>query len=280
MTTTLIEIQWPEQLAPKMQALEKRLSEMGSVLVAFSAGTDSSFLLAMAHRVLGDRCLAVTAESPSVPQREVDEARQIAAQMGVRHKIVPTNELELSQYACNEPDRCYHCKKRLFSILKRMASEERIAFVLDGSNADDQRDYRPGARAGVEQGVKSPLQDLGLTKDDIRKASRALGLPTADKPAAACLASRIPYGTPITENALKSVDAAESALQELGFRQVRVRASGDTARIELEPSDIVRAASEDLRGQIVARVKRAGFKFVTLDLQGYQRGSWNARLAV
>ncbi|HBA84887.1 MAG TPA: ATP-dependent sacrificial sulfur transferase LarE [Verrucomicrobia bacterium] len=279
MTASVLKTQWPAALESKIIALEKRLREMGSALVAFSAGTDSTFLTAMAQEVLGDRSLAVTAVSPSVPQKEQDEAVRLAIEIGIRHRLASTNELELAQYACNEPDRCYHCKHRLFSILRRIANEEQIAFVLDGSNADDQHDYRPGARAGQEQGVKSPLQEVGFTKEEIRQASRVLGLPTADKPASACLASRIPYGTTITAKSLRAVELAEEALHNLGFHHVRVRATGDTARIELAPSDVAKAASESVRSQIVERLQKAGFKFITLDLQGYRRGSWNSRLS-
>lgn len=246
-----------------------------SVVIGYSGGVDSAFLAAVAASVLGERALAVTSDSDSLPRRHLDRARDIAGQFGIRHRVITTGEMSNPDYTANRPDRCYHCKDELFSRLSEIASKEGFDAVLDGTNVDDQGDYRPGRRAAKERGVRSPLAELGFTKAMIREASRAMGLPTADLPASACLASRIPYGQSVTPDILQRIDRAEASLEELGFTQIRVRAHGDVARIELAPADIPRLLDEHLRADAAARVRACGFRFVTLDLLGYRMGSLN-----
>ena len=262
----------------KLERLREQLREIGSAAVAFSSGVDSTFLLRVAHEVLGDRVIAVTARSRSFPKRELDEAAAFCRSEGVRHEILDSEELGIPGFVANPPDRCYHCKKALFGKLIAFAQMNGLAAVLEGSNVDDDGDYRPGLRAIRELGVRSPLHDAGLTKAEIRALSREMGLPTSDKPSFACLASRFPYGERITAAALERVERAEQWLLDagLGLRQLRVRSHGDLARIEVPPADIPRIAAR--AEEIAAALKSFGFAYVALDLQGYRTGSMNETL--
>jgi uncharacterized protein len=259
----------------KVDQLRSILADMGSVLVAYSGGVDSAFLLKVAADTLGDRALAVTARSDSYPARELDEAMALAVAIGARHVVVDTHEMEHESYVANPSNRCYFCKTELWETLGPIAAQEGIAALADGFNADDVGDYRPGAVAAREHGVRSPLLEAGLTKQEIRALSREMGLPTWDKPAMACLSSRVPYGERISREKLEQIDRAEQLLRDLGYRQVRVRHHGEVARIELPPEDMSRFFAEGLAEPIGRRIKELGFQYVALDLQGYRSGSMN-----
>jgi uncharacterized protein len=262
-------------LAVKDAALRQCLRQCGSVVVAFSGGVDSALLAAVAAEVLGDRALAVTADSPSYPSRHRDFAIRIARDFSLRHEFVTTSEMESAAYTANPSNRCYYCKQELFGRLTALARDRGFAVVADGNNADDRGDYRPGRDAAREHGVRSPLDEAGLTKAEIRRLSRGLGLPTWDEPASACLSSRIPYGSEVTVEKLRMIEQAEDVLHSLGFRQCRVRHHGEVARLELSPDEMPRAIDASVREAVVRDLKAIGYRYVSLDLQGYRTGSLN-----
>lgn len=264
----------------KLLALQKQLASFKSIAVAFSGGVDSTLLLRVARDLLGaERVLAVTAVSAFFPVREQNESRALAAQLGVQHELISIDPLQVPEVIRNDARRCYHCKKVLMRSCRDRAQTLGFPRLVDGSNLDDLSDYRPGSEAIKELGISSPLLESGLTKQDVRDLSHQLDLPTADKPAFACLASRIPYGTPITIEALSQVETCEAFLNRAGFNNYRVRHHGSTARIEVPPAQLPKLIQEPLRSDLVAHCKQAGFHFVTLDLEGYRTGSLNEELA-
>lgn len=261
----------------KERALHDTLASLGSVVVAYSGGVDSAYLAVMASRALGDRSLAVTADSPSYPERHRQLAIQIAREFGLRHEIIRTGELERPEYRANPENRCYYCKHELYTHLSRRAAA-RGAIVVDGNNRDDRGDYRPGRQAAREFGVRSPLDEVDLTKPEIRELSRRAGLPTWDEPASACLSSRIPYHSEVTDEKLRTIERAEQALRALGFRVFRVRHHDQLARIEIARDEMARALEPEVNAAILSELKAAGYRYVSLDLQGYRTGSLNEGL--
>ena len=257
----------------RVQSAREGVRSLGSVLVAYSGGVDSTLLLKLAMDELGDGAVAVLASSPAYPESEQQEARDLARSLGARLVEVTTSEVELEAYARNHPDRCFHCKEELFDTLEPVRRDLHLAHLAYGATADDAGDHRPGHASAVRRGVRFPLLEAGLAKSDIRAAARALGLPNWNKPSFACLSSRIPHGTPVTVAALRQIEAAEAAMKALGFTQVRVRHHGDVARIEVGEAEIPRLIEE--RGRVAIAVREAGYKFVSADLEGYSTGSLN-----
>ena len=259
----------------KREKLTAILQGYGSAAVAFSGGVDSTFLLAVAREALGERVLAVIGRSPTYPKRELEEAVQLAKRLGAQYEVVDTCEMENPDFAANPANRCFFCKSNLFEVVAGVAAKHGIETLLEGSNADDTGDFRPGMEAAKKLGVKTPLLEAGLSKDEIRALSKEIGLPTWDKPAMACLSSRIPYGEPITLKRLSRIEKAEMDIRDLGYTQLRVRDHGEVARIEVQPDRIAEIATADSRARIVQAAKAAGYRYVCLDLEGYRTGAMN-----
>ncbi|MBE3604383.1 ATP-dependent sacrificial sulfur transferase LarE [bacterium] len=264
----------------RLERLRGIFRPMRSVLVAFSGGVDSTFVLKVAHDTIGDRVIALTTTSPTMPDDDRRTALEMAAAIGARHLVIESNELEIPGYAANPIDRCYLCKGNLFTVCAAKAGELGIDEIVDGLNLDDLRDYRPGIRAATERRVRHPLVEAELTKADVRELSRALGLPTWDRPASPCLSSRFPYGSRITPEGLRQVEEGERVLHRMGFRVARVRHHGEIARLEVESGEVQRLLSEPVRAEVDRELKRLGFRFVTVDLKGFRSGSLNEGLKV
>jgi len=267
------------QTLTKYEKLTALLRKMGKVVVAFSGGVDSTFLLKAAHDVLQDNVLAVIGSSETYPQREKAEALSLVREMGVRYLVIETTELNNPDFVNNSPQRCYYCKKELFSKMKKIAETEGIPYILDGSNYEDSQDFRPGIKAAVELGIRSPLKEVGLKKEEIRKLSKKLALSTWNKPSFACLSSRFPYYTKIESSSLKQVDRAEELLRNLSFSQFRVRHYQQMARIEISSDEFSKIMEPTIRDKIISSFKKLGYIYITLDLEGYRSGSMNEPLA-
>lgn len=264
----------------KLRALEARLKQLGSLMVAYSGGVDSAFLAATAHRVLGDQMLAVLADSPSLARRDFEQAKAFAQGLGMPLQVIATEELERPEYQRNEADRCFHCKNELFAAMEALGAKLGYAHIAYGMNMDDKGDYRPGQRAAEDHGVLAPLAEAGLAKNEVRSLAKAAGYALWDRPAAPCLASRVEYGRPVTREVLEQVEKAEASLRQLGFRELRVRHHGELARVEIVRAELPRALTMEMLDAITAALKEAGFQYVTLDCAGFRSGSMNAILPI